>query len=214
MPRKALIEKFKEIDIYPVISSELTAGRGALAILRAVAAGGAKIVQLREKNQSDAEVYRLASEFRKVTRDYNMLLIIDDRLDVALAVGADGVHLGLEDLPIAEARKIAPKLLLGASAHNLEEAVMAQDDGADYVNIGPIYPTETKTLPFPALGESAIAEIAPKLTVPFTVMGGIKADKIKKLIGLGASRIAMVTEISLAEEPAAKIRQLRAITGA
>ena len=104
-----------------------------------------------------------------------MLLIINDHVDIALAVDADGVHLGQEDLPLAAARRIAPELLIGISTHSREEALKAQGEGADYVNIGPIFPTRTKEGVTRFLGPEAIPGIAAGLEIPFTVMGGIDA---------------------------------------
>jgi len=202
-------QAFHKIDLYPVISSEFTNGRSPLAVLTAIALGGAKIVQLREKNLTTEERYQLAGEFRKTCDEYGILLIINDHLDLALACGADGVHLGQDDYPLPAARKLAPELLLGASTHSREEALQAQTEGADYVNLGPIYPTQTKHTPSPALGPETIKDTAPLLTIPFTVMGGIKQQHLPELISLGATRIAMVTEITQAEDITARVKELR-----
>ena len=209
--REDRIERLREIDLYPVITDEFTAGRGVLATLRAVAEGGARIAQLREKSLSRRELYELAIDFRAICDEYKMLMIVDDELDIALAVDADGVHLGQDDLPISPARLMAPELIIGSSTHSIAEAVAAQDAGADYVNIGPIYPTLTKDVPCGDLGEEVIAKIAPLLDIPFTVMGGIKARHIPTLLSLGARRIAMVTEITQADDVEAKVRELRAL---
>ena len=139
--RRSLLET---VDIYPVTCKRLSSGRSDLEVLDGLINGGARIVQLREKDLCERDFFRLAEKFRERTAKAGMLLIINDRVDVAIAVGADGVHLGQEDLPVPAARKIAPDLLIGASSHNLEEALRAQDEGADYVNIGPIFPTGTK----------------------------------------------------------------------
>ena len=137
---------FDAVDIYPVISSEFTLGRPVVEIFEAVAAGGAKIVQLREKNKGMKYLYELAVACRPIANRYGILLMIDDHVDVALAANADGVHLGQDDLPIPVARAIAPGLWLGNSTHNLEEALAAKAAGADCINIGPIYPTQTKSV--------------------------------------------------------------------
>ncbi len=200
---------FKNIDIYPVISSEFTAGRDIVSVLKSIAAGSARIVQLREKNRSKAEIYRLAREYRRIASEHGMLLIINDHLDIALAVGADGVHLGQNDLPITAARTIAPGLLLGCSSHNVEEAVCAQNAGADYVNVGPIYPTATKAVPCGAVGIRMLEAIKPHISIPFTVMGGIKEHHLDELLNAGATRIAMVTEITRADDITAKVKALR-----
>ena len=200
---------FNEIDIYPVISSEFCAGREPVFVLEQIAAGGAKIVQLREKNINKRALGLIACEFRKICDRYGMLLIINDLVDVAVDVGADGVHLGQDDLPLEVARKTAPELILGISTHSRKEAVEAQANGADYINIGPIFNTQTKSLTMAALGVEIIREIAPLLHIPFTVMGGIKARHIPELLSAGARKIAMVTEITANEDIATKMAALK-----
>ena len=209
MNRKERLIKLEAIDIYPVTCQELSEGRSNLEVLAAVLAGGAKIIQLREKHWDKKDLYELAIEFRKRTHSYDALLIINDHVDVALATDADGVHLGQEDLPIGAARNIAPELIIGASSHNLTEALKAEQDGADYVNVGPIFPTKTKATTVPFLGPEAIAQIGPQLTVPFTTMGGIHPDNISRVLEAGARRVAMITGITRAADIATRIRQLR-----
>jgi thiamine-phosphate pyrophosphorylase len=200
---------FEQVDLYPVTCERLSNGRSNLEVLGGIIEGGSSIVQLREKDLSERDLYRLAEKFRELTKKAGMLLIINDRVDMAIAVGADGVHLGQEDFPVREARRIAPDLLIGASSHNLEEALRAQEEGADYVNIGPIFPTGTKHGIERFLGPSAIREIAPKLKIPFTVMGGIKDSNIGEVLSMGARRIAVVTAITQAPDIAEAIRYFR-----
>jgi thiamine-phosphate pyrophosphorylase len=209
MNRKERLDAFKKIDIYPVTCQELSGGRSNIEVLDAVLAGGAKIIQLREKDWEKREIFELALEFRKRTIVHDALLIINDHIDIALATEADGVHLGQDDLPISAARKIASDLLLGASSHSLEEALGAEKDGADYVNIGPVFPTQTKKKLTRFLGPEAIAEIGPKLKIPFTTMGGINQNNIKDVLEKGARRIAMVTGITQAPDIADRVRALR-----
>jgi thiamine-phosphate pyrophosphorylase len=209
MNRKERLAKLKEIDIYPVTCQALSNGRTNLEVAAAVLAGGAKIIQLREKHWTRKDLFDLAVEFRKQTRSHDALLIINDHVDVALAAGADGVHLGREDLPVQAARRIAPELIIGASSHSLQEALNAEKDGADYVNIGPVFPTKTKADAERFLGPEAIAEIGPRLTVPFTTMGGITLDNIHGVLEAGARRVAMITGITRAPDIAERVRQLR-----
>ncbi len=187
-------EKFDKIDIYPVTCSALSGDRSAVEFLHGVMAGGAKIIQLREKELADGEFYELASEFRKITHLKDVLFIINDRVDIALAVGADGVHLGQNDMPLTAARKIAPDILIGISTHNLDEALAAQNSGADYINIGPIFETTTKDSK--PVGIEAIKIISREITIPFTVMGGIKLQNVDELLAVGARKIAVVTAIT------------------
>jgi thiamine-phosphate pyrophosphorylase len=205
------MDAFSNIDIYPVISSEFTNGRDVLDVLRQIAEGGAGIVQLREKNKTKAEVYRLALEYRKITAQFNMLLILNDHLDIAMAAGADGVHLGQDDLPLEPAKKLGYNLIIGNSTHNLEEALAARAAGADYINIGPIYPTGTKAVACGAIGLETMKTIAARVNMPFTVMGGIKARHIPGLLACGAGKIAMVTEITQAEDIRTRTAELRSL---
>lgn len=200
---------FATVDIYPVISSEFCNGRSPLFVLEQVAKGGAGIVQLREKSMTKGELLELAKEYRKICDKYSMLLIINDHVDIALEVTADGVHLGQEDMSLKKAVKMAPELILGVSTHNKKEALGACSEGASYINIGPIFSTQTKELSMDALGPSMIKEISPLINVPFTVMGGIKKHHIKELNAHGATKIAMVTEITMAENIKERVVELR-----
>jgi len=207
--REVRKEMFSEVDIYPVTCERLSARRSDLEVLESVIRGGGRIIQLREKELSGSELYCLALKFREVTEAAGVLLIINDHLDIALAVGADGVHLGQDDLPVEVARKLAPDMLIGASSHSLAEALAAEKAGADYVNIGPIFPTGTKELKTRTLGPGAIAAISPHLAVPFTVMGGINGSNIDQVIAAGARRVAVVTAITQARDMAATCAELR-----
>ena len=126
------IEIFKESDLYPVVSSEFCNGRSVCQIVEGIASAGAKIVQIREKNLSDCSMFELVRKCKEITDRYSMLLMVDDRLDIAIAAGADGVHLGQEDFPLTEARKLAPDLLFGVSTHNEEEIRKALAEGCSY----------------------------------------------------------------------------------
>ena len=190
------LARFRDAALYVVITEAYCGGRSALETLDAVLAGGVKLVQLREKDLDDGALFAQALAFRKKTRDAGALLIVDDRVDVALAVEADGAHLGQSDLPLDAARRIAPDLILGASSHNLEEALAAQAAGASYINVGPIFATQTKSVPTGAIGPEAITTIAPQLTVPFTCMGGIKRHNVDQVLALGARHVAVVTAVT------------------
>lgn len=209
MDRAARQRTFADVDLYLVTCRELSAGRTDLEVVEAALRGGARIVQYREKNLADGERFRRAGELRRVTEKAGALLIINDRIDIALAVGADGVHLGRNDLPVATARRLAPGLLVGASTHSLDDALESQEAGADYVNIGPIFPTATKEGLQEFLGPAAVAEIAPRLEIPFTVMGGIKAGNMHEVLSRGARRIAVVTAVTEAPDIEGEVRRLR-----
>lgn len=209
MKKEARIARLLAVDVYPVTCERLSGGRSDLEVLDAVIRGGARMVQLREKDRSRGDLYRLAVQFREITRRSDVLLIINDHLDIALAVDADGVHLGQDDLPVPAARRIAPDLIIGASTHSLPEALRAQEDGADYVNIGPIFPTRTKEGVHEIIGPEAIAEISPHLSIPFTVMGGINESNIDRVLEKGAFRVAMVTAVTMAPDIAGAVQSLK-----
>ena len=209
MNRETRKAKFEGIDLYPVTCERLSAGRSNLDVLHAVIQGGAKIIQLREKEVSVKDLYHLALVFREVTSRAGVLLFINDHLDIAMAVEADGVHLGQDDLPVAAARRLAPELLIGASTQSLEEALRAQNDGADYVNIGPIFPTKTKEGIDEFLGPDSITAISSRIQVPFTVMGGINESNIDQVLAKGARRIAVITAITQAPDIRETVISLR-----
>ncbi len=209
--REERVAAFDRRDIYPVISSEFCLGRDPFDVFKAIAEGGGTLVQLREKHKGKKFLYELALRCRPVANEYGILLMINDHVDVALAANADGVHLGQEDLPLEAARRLTADLILGNSTHNLEEALSAKREGADCINVGPIYPTQTKEVACGALGVGAIGKIAPVAGLPFSVMGGIKKHHFPELVKAGVKRVAMVTEITQAEDVAAKVRELRAL---
>ena len=205
------IRRFAAARLYPVISSEFCSGRSPLAVFSAAAEGGAKVIQIREKHWEKSRIRELVRACRPVADRYGVLIIVDDYADVARDAGADGVHIGQDDMSVAEVRAISPELLIGKSTHNLEELLAAQEEGTDYLNIGPIYPTQTKSVSYPAVGLEKLRELVPSVKIPFSVMGGIKERHIKELLAAGARRIAMVTEVTQAPDVAAKVRELEAL---
>jgi thiamine-phosphate pyrophosphorylase len=209
MKRELRRQMFQHVDIYPVTCERFSEGRSNFEVLQAVIQGGARIIQLREKEYPKKDLFHMALKFREITAEVGILLIINDHLDVALGAEADGVHLGQEDLPLIVARQLAPELLIGASTHSLEQALQAQEDGADYINIGPIFRTTTKEGVELSLGPEAIARISPQIKVDFTVMGGINESNIDQVLAKGARRVAMVTAITKAPDIAAKVRFLK-----
>ena len=205
------MELFQSSDLYPVVSSEFCNGRKVWEIVAEIAAAGAKIVQIREKNLPDREMLSLVRKCKEITSKYDMLLLVDDRLDIAMAAEADGVHLGQEDLPLPEARKLAPEMIFGVSTHNAAEIRKALEEKCSYLNIGPMFPTNTKSVACGALGLEKILELKNLVSCPFSVMGGIKEQHLADLRDKGFRHIAMVTEITLAMDVAEKVRKLRAI---
>ncbi|HHD64564.1 MAG TPA: thiamine phosphate synthase [Desulfobulbaceae bacterium] len=210
------MQQFVErVDIYPVSCERLAGGRSDREWLGAVLAGGARIVQLRDKGSSDRELLAKAHYFRRKTREAGALFIVNDRLDIALLSKADGIHLGQNDLPPEAVRSLAPDMIIGLSCNTEEQARqlgLLEQQGAcpvSYYNIGPLYATGTKEGLVRFLGPDAIECFSRHSRLPFTVMGGIKAEHIDVLVRLGARCIAVVTAISQAKDITCETSQLR-----
>lgn len=173
--------------------------------------GGVTLVQLREKEGDTGELYQKALRLKAVTDAHRVPLIIDDRIDVMLAVDAAGVHVGQSDMPAAVARKlIGPDKILGVSAGTLEEAVQAEKDGADYLGVGAVFPTQTKKDADPVSAET-LKEIARTVSIPVVAIGGIKKENIPLLKDLGLAGVAVVSAVMAAEDPEKEARELSAL---
>ena len=181
------------------------------AVVGAACAGGADVVQLRRKGDGGLETLRLAERCRALTAASGVLFVVNDRLDVAMAAGADGVHLGQDDLPVAAARALWPGHLVGRSTHSLDQAVAAVAEGADYIGVGPVYATPTKP-GRPAVGLSLVAEVARSaaVSVPWFAIGGIDGGCLADVVAAGARRVAVVRAVCDAEDVARAVRSLRA----
>lgn len=179
--------------LYLVTERTLLGDRDLIPSIEKAIQGGVTIVQLREKNISTMEFYKLAKEVKALTQQYNIPLIINDRLDIALAVDAEGVHLGTNDLPISIARKLlGPDKILGASAHTLEEALQFQHEGADYLGIGAVFPTETKK-DATAVGIDALKKIKEAISIPVVAIGGINETNVGNILHTNIDGIAVVS---------------------
>lgn len=171
--------------------------------------GGVSVVQLREKDCTSREFYELALRVREITAPRGVPLIINDRIDICLAANADGVHLGQKDIPCAKARKIlGADKIIGVSAALPEEARKAQADGADYLGVGAVFGTQTKLNTRPVTPE-IIREIRAAVTIPFVAIGGINADNIAQLHGLGINGAAVVSAIVAQSDVTAAAKALR-----
>ncbi len=196
----------EQVTVYPVSCEKLACGRTDLEWLAEVLAGGAKIVQLRDKISDDRTLLAKAKKFREMTAEAGALFMVNNRLDIALLSGADGLHLGNNDIPAKEARKLGPELIIGVSANTEEQAAAAKESGASYYNIGPLFSTETKSGLHNFIGPEAIARYSAHSDLPFTVMGGIKKEHIAELTALGARRLAVVTALTAADDIAKETR--------
>lgn len=192
-----------DFSLYLITDRMQTAGRVLPAVVADALRGGLRAVQLREKDLTGARLFECAAELRQLTREYGARLLINDRIDVALAVAADGVHLGKDSLPVPEARGImGSELLIGYSAHSVDEALQAQAAGADFVTLGPVYHTPSKALFGEPLGVSVLAEAARVMGIPVFALGGIKRASVADVLSAGVRGIALISAVMAAPDPA------------
>ena len=174
-------------------------------ILKAVAGaleGGIRAVQLREKDLPAKDLYRLAGQMRELTARYGARLFLNDRVDVAMAVGADGVHLGGSSIPASVARRLlGGGALIGCSTHNARELKEAAEQGADFATFGPVYPTPSKAAYGPPVGVTALAEACRETIIPVFALGGVKKENAGEAIGAGAFGIALISGVVAAADP-------------
>jgi len=191
-----------DFDLYLVTDRGMTQGRDLLWVLQQALDGGVKGIQLREKDLVGRELFFLAEAARKLTQRYHALLLINDRIDIALAVDADGVHLSTASIPIESARALLGRQqLLGASTHSLEEAQEAERNGADFVVFGPVYFTPSKASYGSPQGLAALKKVVEKLSLPIYAIGGIKPENIADTRRTGVRGVALISAVMSAADP-------------
>lgn len=185
-------------------------GRSLEVVVGEVVAAGAGAVQLRDKEAPPRELLGVARRLRAVTARRGALLIVNDRLDIALAAGADGVHLGPDDVPLAAARRVVPDgFLLGHSTDDPGVARRAEADGADYLGCGTVFPTTSKADAGAVIGVGGLAAVARSVRIPVLAIGGVTAGRVPLLVGSGASGVAVISAVMAACRPADAARRLR-----
>jgi thiamine-phosphate pyrophosphorylase len=186
--------------LYPILDADLLGGRPCRAAVAALARGGAGIVQLRAKGVPDRVLFALAREAQAAARAAGMLFVVNDRPDVALMVGADGVHLGQDDLPPEDARRLlGPEAVIGRSTHSLEQLERAAVEPVDYVAFGPVFGTGTKRDPDPVVGLDLLRAARALSARPLVAIGGIDASRAALAIAAGADGVAVIS--ALADAP-------------
>ena len=194
--------------IYVIADNSITPHKSHLEIAKSALDGGAKIIQLRAKNLSKRQFYKVAQGLARLVENYGALLIVNDDLPIALEVGAGGVHLGADDLPVPEAKKLAPNLIIGRSTHSLEEAMEVEKIGADYIAFGAIFPTTTKGRPTPIQGIEKLKEVCLRIKRPVVAIGGIKRENLAQIKQAGAASAAFISEVVCADNISERVREL------
>ncbi len=202
-----------DFRLYLITDRKLTADRCSLiAAVRLALKGGGKAVQLREKNLNTRELLKLAYKMRALTNKYKAKLFINDRFDIALAVGADGVHLTQNSIPVYAVRDtVKKKLMIGVSTHSLQEAKEAEKGGADFISLGPVYMTPSKLKYGGPVGLDILRKVSGRIAIPVFAIGGIKGDKINDVMETGAYGVAMISEIFGADDIQRKAMELTEI---
>ena len=192
-----------------IVDPAAARGRDLAQITAQAIRGGADAVQLRDKTGPVRQVIEEAERLLAVTRPAAVPLIINDRIDVAVACGADGVHVGQDDLAVSVARQIlGPDRIIGKSTHTLPQALEAEREGVDYLAVGPIYPTPTKP-EARSVGRALIAQVRAKVHTPFVVIGGIEEETLPEVLQAGAACVAVVRAVCGADDPEAAARTLK-----
>ncbi|WP_436923083.1 thiamine phosphate synthase [Halosimplex amylolyticum] len=201
-------------DVYLVTQERLSGDRTTRDVVEAAIAGGVDVVQLREKDRCARERYHLGRKLRTLTREAGVTFVVNDRVDLARAVDADGVHLGDDDLPVPVAREqLGPDAVVGRSVSFVEDARRAERAGADYLGVGAVYETGSKDDIDDdeyGIGPERVGEIADAVDIPVVGIGGVTADNAGPVIEAGADGVAVITAITRADDPEAATRELGA----
>lgn len=198
-----------DYTLYLVTDRDVLKGKDLEKAVEEAILGGTTLIQIREKNESSLEFYNIALGVKKITDKYNVPLIINDRIDIALAVDAAGVHIGQSDLNCAVVRRILPKdKIVGVSAHTLQESIQAERDGADYIGCGAMFSTSTKK-DATSVRFDTLKEIKTKINIPVVAIGGIGKNNISEFKGIGIDGIAVVSAILGNEDIKSSTKELK-----
>ncbi|MFA5266839.1 MAG: thiamine phosphate synthase [Methanoregula sp.] len=197
-------------DLYVITDETIAGGRSHAGIARQAVLGGAGIIQLRDKTRSCKELVIVGREMAVITREAGAVFIVNDRLDVAMACGADGVHFGQDDMRVSTARQLAPPgFIIGVSVGTVVEAVEAEREGADYVALSPAFPTTSKDNAGPGHGLDRLREIKRAVSIPVIAIGGIGRQNVRDVIVAGADGIAVISAVVARPDIAAAVRELK-----
>jgi len=197
-------------DLYIITDQRISHGKSHLEVAEAALTGGATVIQFRDKEMKDSETIVVCREIYKLTKTKGVSFIVNDRVEIAKAVDVDGVHLGQEDMSFGSARKILGKeKIIGISVETVEQALKAVEGGADYLGIGPIYPTATKPDAGKALGIARLKEIRESVNIPIVAIGGINENNLEEVLRAGADGVAVISAVVSAPDITEACRKLK-----
>jgi len=202
-----------DLRLYALVDPERSVGRDLAVLARLVAQGGATLVQLRDKHSDTRAMVARARAIKAALAPLNVPLLINDRIDVALACGAEGVHLGQDDLPLSAGRALMGEKFIGISTHNLDQAREAERNGADYIGFGPMFGTATKVTGYEARGLEMLQQIRRAVKLPIVAIGGITEENVREIWQAGADSAAIISDILRADDIATKTRRFTAVYG-
>jgi thiamine-phosphate pyrophosphorylase len=194
--------------LYAIVDPEQIKGRNPVTVLRQLLDGGTALVQLRAKNLDARDFYSLAQDVLRAARDRGCSLIVNDRVDIALACDADGVHIGQGDLPLGAARKLMRGKIIGVSTHDIDQACEAERGGADYIGFGPMFGTTTKDTGYDARGVDMLRAVRAAVKIPIVAIGGIREENVGQVWQAGADSAAIISDILAVDDVAAKVRRI------
>jgi thiamine-phosphate diphosphorylase len=203
-------QRLKLPPLYAILDPEQTKSRPPDLVMRQLLEGGAGMIQLRAKATASRDFLELAQVARELTKPFDCKMIVNDRIDIALASAADGVHLGQEDLPLQVGRKLLADKIIGVSTHTTDQAKEAEENGADYIGFGPVFGTSTKDTGYGARGLDMLARIRAAVALPIVAIGGITEATVEDVWHAGADSAAIISDILKAEDLAMKVSAILA----
>ncbi|MCX7717569.1 MAG: thiamine phosphate synthase [Candidatus Sumerlaeaceae bacterium] len=214
LPRARSFDRWTRCQwgIYAITDRVASGNRPMLETVAAALKGGIRVIQLRDKNMAFEDLVAVGREIRRLTRQFGATFIVNDNPYLAIETDADGVHLGQEDIPVEVARDIVgPDMIIGLSTHTREQALMAQLLPVDYIGVGPVYATNTKSSPWPVVGTEMVRWARLTVSLPLVAIGGITADRVPEVVAAGAHNIAIIRDLMSASDITARAAHLRQI---
>lgn len=209
LEKDMILSKYpQESQLYLILGEKFSDGRTNEYVLKEALEAGVKIIQYREKEKNKRDKLEECKKLLEITKEHNAIFIVNDDLDIALAIKADGIHLGQEDMLVTDARRIAPNMIIGVSTHNINQAIEAEKLGADYLGVGPMFVTSTKKNIEHSKGVEFLYEVSKKISIPYVAIGGIKESNLDLLLENNLNQYAMISEIVGAVDIKNKIKSI------